>query len=345
MAQISQNQLSKLFQRLATSYRAGIDLRTSVQRETQSGSPAHQQKMKRVAKALDGGGSLAKALAATNGYFPELAVSVVKAGEAGGRLDDSFSRLGKHYKDLVAFRNSFLRAIAWPMFELLFAMGIVGLLMAICDWVFTSLEKQPINWLWMGSTVGNVIAYYVLAALFLTALGLAIIGTTRGWFGTVPLRLAMRIPLIGGTIRNLALSRFAWTMSVADNAGMNALDIAELSLNSTENAYYTQLGTEVKASLQAGHQFYPTFLNTNAFPDELLMQIENGETAGQLSESMAIASEEFQRKAEANLHAIGKIGMVLMMLLAAGVVAFIAIFGMSQYINFIQDLAKPNAFR
>jgi len=301
MAKISQNQLSKLFQRLATSYRAGIDLRSSIER-------------------------LAKAMAATNGYFPELVVSVVKAGEAGGRLDDSFTRLGKHYKDLVAFRNSFLQAIAWPTFELLFAIGIVGILMAICDWIFTSLEKQPINWLWMG-------------------IGLAIIGTARGWFGTAPLRLAMRIPLIGSTIRNLALSRFAWTMSVADNAGMNALDIAELSLNSTENVYYTQFAPEVKASLRAGHQFYPTFLNTNAFPDELLIQIENGETAGQLSESMAIASEELQRKAEANLHAIGKIGMVLMMLLGAGVVAFIAIFGMSQYANFIQDLAKPNAFK
>jgi len=75
------------------------------------------------------------------------------------------------------------------------------------------------------------------------------------------------------------------------------------------------------------------------------MQIENGETAGQLSESMAIASEELQRKAEANLHAIGKIGMVLMMLLATGVVASIVIFGGFQYTNFIQDLAKPNAFR
>ena len=75
------------------------------------------------------------------------------------------------------------------------------------------------------------------------------------------------------------------------------------------------------------------------------MQIENGETAGQLSESMAIASEELQRKAEAKLYAIGKIGMVLMMLLATGVVAFIALFGGLQYSNFIQDLAKPNAFR
>ena len=345
MAQISQNQLAKLFQRLATSYHAGIDLRSSVKRESQSGSPAHQQKMKRVAKSLDGGGSLAKALADTNGYFPELAVSVVKAGEAGGRLDDSFARLGKHYKDLVEFRNSFLRAIAWPAFELLFAIGIVGLLMAICDWIFTSLEKETIDWFWMGSTVGNVIAYYVLAAMFFTAVGIVIAGTMRGWFGSAPLRLAMRVPLIGTTIRCLALSRFAWTMSVADNAGMNALDIAELSLNSTENVYYTELGPEVETSLRAGNQFYPTFLNTNAFPDELLMQIENGETAGQLSESMAIASEDYQRRAESNLKAIGKIGMVLMMLFVAGVVAIIAIFGMSQYLNLIQEMAQPNAFK
>ena len=329
MAKISQNQLAKLFQRLATSYRAGIDLRTSVKRESQSGSLAHQQKMKRVANALDGGGSLAKAMSETQGYFPELAVSVVKAGEAGGRLDESFSRLGKHYKDLVAFRNNFLRAIAWPAFELLFAVGIVGLLMAICDWIFSSLEKQPINWFWMGSTVGNVIAYYVLAALFFTAVGLTITGILRGWFGATPLQLAMKIPLIGSTIKCLALSRFSWTMSVAENAGMSALDIAELSLNSTENIFYTQFGPAVKSSLQAGNQFYPTFLSTNAFPDELLMQIENGETAGQLSESMAMASEEYQLKAEANLKTIGKIGMVLMMILAAGVVAFIAIFGLS----------------
>ena len=165
MAQISQNQLAKLFQRLATSYHAGIDLRSSVKRESQTGSPAYQQKMKRVAKSLDGGGSLAKALANTDGYFPQLVVSVVKAGEAGGRLDDSFARLGKHYKDLVTFRNNFLRAIAWPAFELVFAIGIVGLLMAICDWIFEGFEKPKIDWFWMGSTVGNVIAYYVLGGV------------------------------------------------------------------------------------------------------------------------------------------------------------------------------------
>ena len=134
-------------------------------------------------------------------------------------------------------------------------------------------------------------------------------------------------------------------MSVADNAGMNALDIAELSLNSTENAFYTQFVPDVKSSLREGNQFYPTFLNTNAFPDEMLMQIENGETSGQLSESMAIASEDYQRRAESNLQMLGKVGMVLMMLFVAGVVAFIAIFGMSQYNSFIQDLARPNAFK
>jgi type IV pilus assembly protein PilC len=344
MAKISQNKMATLFQRLATSYKAGIDIRSAVKREAQIGSPAYQQKMKTVVRALKGGGSLADALGATDGYFPELVVSVVKAGEVGGRLEDSFARLGKHYKDLVTFRNNFLRAIAWPAFEMLFAVLIIGLLMAICDWIFSSLKIKPFDWFWMGSTAGNVIAYYVLAAMFAATATMLVVGTMRGWFGALPLKLAMKIPLIGSTIRCLALSRFAWTMSVADNAGMNALDIAELSLNSTENFYYTQFKPQVKDSLRAGNQFYPTFRDTEAFPDDLLIQIDNGETAGQLAESMALISEDYQKRAEANLEAIGKIGFILMMLFVGGLVAFILIFAISQYANLINGLAQPNAF-
>jgi type IV pilus assembly protein PilC len=333
--------MAKLFNRLATSYKAGIDIRSSIDRETKQGSPAYQQQMKVVAKGVEGGGSLANAFAATDGYFPDLVVSVVKAGETGGRLEESFARLGKHYQDLVDFRNGFLQAIAWPAFELVFAVLIGGLLIAICDNIFSAMEMETFDWFWMGSTMGNVIAYYVLAFLLFAGTTILVTGIMRGWFGTLPLRLAMKIPLIGDTIQCMALSRFAWTMSVADNAGMSALDTAELSLNATENFYYTQLNPEVKDSLQSGRQFYPTFLDTEAFPEDVLIHMENGETAGELAESMERISAELQKRAQANLHIIGKIGFVLMLMFAGGAVAFIMIFAVSQYANLLSGLAQP----
>ena len=345
MARISQTQMAKLFNRLATSYTAGIDLRTAYQRETETGSPSYRINAKQVYKGLKDGRPLADSMALADGYFPELAVSVVKAGEAGGRLEESFSRLGKHYENLVKFRTNFLAAIAWPAFELVFAIFLVGGLMAICDSILRAMEKQPINWLLMGSTTGNVLAYFVLVALLFAGLTVLILGTSRGWFGTLPMQIAMKIPLIGKTITALAMSRFAWTMSVAENAGMSAVETADLALRATDNFFYDRLRPKVNKHIQSGVSFYRAFKSTDSIPDDVLIYIDNGETAGQLAETMTRCSEELQQRAERNLKAIGTIGFVLMMMLTAGLVLLIVVFAMSGYIGMLNDLSKPGAFR
>jgi type IV pilus assembly protein PilC len=340
MARISQSQMAKLFQRLATSYSAGIDIRSAVKRETSNGSPSYQIHTKMIYDQISNGEPLADAMASADGYFPDLAISVVKAGEKGGRLEESFARLGDHYKSLVTFRNNFLSAIAWPAFELVFAIVICGGLIFLCDFIMDSIGFEKIDWFWMGSTTGNIIAYFVLIGLFFTGLTTLVVGTIRGWFGNFPMKVALKIPLIGSTLQSLALSRFAWTMSIAENAGMDAIEIAKLSLRSTENFFYKQLEPEVIDSIRAGNAFYPTLLETECFPDDFLVYVDNGEQAGELAESMDRASHELQDRAERNLQAIGKIGFVAMMMFVAAVVAFIAIFAVSQYVKLLNGVAN-----
>lgn len=330
--------MAKLFHRLATSYTAGVDLRTAYKRESETGSPAYREKSLKVFKQLGGGRPLAEAMANTDGYFPDLAISVVKAGEIGGRLDESFAKLSKHYYDLVRFRRNFLAAIAWPAFELVFAILIVGGLMAICDSIFETMGMEKFNWLGMGSTIGNVIAYFVLVAFLFAGFAILVLGTARGWFGTLPIRIAMKIPLIGNTIECLALSRFSWTLSVAENAGMNPVEAAQLSVRSTENFFYTSLEDDICRKLQNGHSFYKTLKSTDSFPEDLLIYVDNGETAGELAESMERASEELQARAELNLKAIGTIGFAAMMILVAGLILVIVVFAMSQYVNILNSL-------
>jgi type IV pilus assembly protein PilC len=340
MARISQSQMAKLFQRLATSYTAGIDIRSAYRRETEMGSSAYRLNAQSIYKQLGQGKELAEAMSETNGYFPDLAISVVKAGERGGRLDDAFSRLGDHYKSLVDFRNKFLNAIAWPAFEFVFAILLVGGLMALCDNIFSSMEMEKFDWLGMGSTVGNVIAYFVLVLLAFASFTLLVLGTVRGWFGTYPMQIAMKLPLIGKTIECLALSRFAWTMSVAENAGMNAIENMKLSLRATENFYYKRLEPFICSSLREGRQFYPSLEETGAFPNDLLIYVENGETAGELAETMDRASHELQARAESNLKTIGMIGFVCMIIFVALLVLGICVFAMTQYLNMLNDVAN-----
>jgi len=340
MAKISMSQMAKLFHRLATTYTAGIDLRAAYALEEKTGDSKYRSNAQAINRQLGEGKSLAESMENLNGYFPNLAVSVVKAGERGGRLEESFARLSQHYSSLVAFRNKFLASIAWPLFELTFAILIVGLFIYLCDSLYSAMGMEVIDWFGMGSTLKNVAAYFVLVLLFFSAASFVAVGSVRGWFGSVPLRIAMRIPLIGKTIQCLALSRFAWTLSVAENAGMNAIETAQLALRSTENFYYTSLEPVVCHNLQQGHQFHQTFSATDSFPEELITFIKNGEISGELAESMSRASAELQAKAEINLKAISVIGFVMTMMLVGALVLAILIFAMQAYLSILNNAAN-----
>ena len=73
--------MAKLFHRLATSYSAGVDIRSVYTREANSGSPAYRLNARRVLDEINQGKTLAVAMRNTNGYFPDLAIVVVQAGE------------------------------------------------------------------------------------------------------------------------------------------------------------------------------------------------------------------------------------------------------------------------
>ncbi|QEG23065.1 type II secretion system F family protein [Mariniblastus fucicola] len=343
MARISYRQLAKLFQRLGTSYSAGIDLLSIYDKETRIAGSTYRSKSSQIRDQLADGDSLTDAMTATEGYFPDLALAVVRAGEKSGRLEDSFLRLSTHYDNLVKFRTRFLNSIAWPAFELVASIGIIGLLILVMHWVMVDIGGiDPIDWFGMGSTTGNFLLYCVVVASFATIAFLLVFGSMKGWYGTLPMRIARRVPLLGKTLEHLSLSRFAWAMSASENAGMDVLEIGKLSLEATENYYYQMVIPEVLYDLRKGKSFAKTFRATDAFPEDFVTMIENGETAGKLAETMHQTSLDLQEKAEANLQIISKIGFVLMMgfvgiVLATAIILLYKKLVIDQYQNILDD--------
>ena len=274
MARISYRQLAKLFQRMGTSYSAGIDLLSIYDKESRIAGKTYRQKSTQIKNQLAEGDSLTDAMAATEGYFPDLALAVVRAGEKSGRLEDSFLRLSKHYDSLVKFRTRFLNSIAWPAFELAASIGIIGLLILVMHWVMVDIGGvDPIDWFGMGSTTGNFLLYCGVVGFFALVVFLLIFGSVKGWYGTLPMRIARKVPLVGKTFEHLSLSRFAWAMSAAENAGMDVLETGKLSLEATENYYYQMVIPEVLYDLRKGKSFSQTFLATDAFLKRLLLRL------------------------------------------------------------------------
>jgi type II secretory pathway component PulF len=328
MARASKNQLAKFFYRLATSYSAGIDLRAAIQRETQTGAPAYRRMMRDMLADIESGVSLTKAFKNRGEFFPQLVLAVTRAGEKGGRLDEAFRRLAAHYDSLVKFRNRFLVAISWPVFELVLAVGILGLLILVLGFIYDMNNMRPVDWFGLRrlglevGTTGNFVIYVMLVMAVAAGIVAFAVGMNRGWFGLYPMRIARRLPLIGPTIEALSLSRFAWTASIAENAGMEAGETMELALQSTQNYYYERLIPQVTEGVRSGRQFFPVLDETKAFPQDLLLLVDNGETSGQLAETMERGSEQLQEKAESNLKIIAQVGFFLTLMFVGVVMAF-----------------------
>jgi type II secretory pathway component PulF len=312
MPKITKSQMAKMFGRLAIGYSAGLDIRALFAREAETGSSIYRRHANQIHRGITQGSSLADAMRSAHGYFPELATSIVQAGEKGGRLEDAFRRLSEHYENLVKFRNGFLISIAWPVFELVFAIAVIGALILVMGWL---MGEDAIDWFGMGSAIGNFAFFVLVVFLLFSCLSLIVVGTMKGWFGDLPMRIARRIPLVGAVIEGFALSRMAWTMSIAENSGMHAVETARLAVQSTQNYIYQQAEPGIAAAVERGSSFYPAFKQSGVFPRDFLIYVENGETAGALAESMERASWELRTRAENNLKIIGTVGFVCTLLL------------------------------
>ena len=325
MTKISLSSAAKLFQRLATGYRAGIDLRTLWQHETKAISPILSRNSKAIASQLDDGVVLASAMENCNGYFSPLVIAVVSAGEQGGRLEQSFERLAHHYDQLHRFRRTLLTAMMWPLFELGLSILVIGATILLMGWALSGSGRDGIDWFgWGWGTRAYFLLYVLTVMFFAAAIFTFILGINRNWFGDWPMAIARRIPVVGGVIQNLSLARMTWALSATLEAGIDVRDGLAYGFRATQNRYYTSCEANVVQRIDSGQPIHDSLVAQEKFPDEFLTFVQNGEISGELPETMQRLSNMYQERAENGLKVLGTLGFVAT-LLFIGMILIVAI--------------------
>jgi general secretion pathway protein F len=130
-APLSGAALVQFTQQLGTLLGAGLPLDRSLQLllELPEGERARNVVM-RVRERVRGGASLSRALEEEHGAFSRLYVSMVRAGEAGGALDETLKRLADYLERARSLRESVLGALVYPAFLLFGVLGSLVLLLA-----------------------------------------------------------------------------------------------------------------------------------------------------------------------------------------------------------------------
>ncbi len=289
---IATRSLAQMCRRVGTGLRSGVDVVKVWDTEALHGNAAKKRHATEVKQQVSGGESLAKALRATDGYFPPIVCELVEVGEATGRVDEILLRLADHYDHQLQLRRTFMGMILFPMIQLAAGIVIVGLLILILGMI------QPGLGLFGLSGPGGLVIYTCCVISMGAALTLLTLAVLRGWFGGILTQIGMKIPVIGGAIEAGALARMTWTLAAALDAGVDARSAVRMSLNSTQNALYEDQVITAQMQVQAGKAFHETFLATGVFNEEFLTNLEVAEMSGTYSDSLYRLAGQYQEKFE-----------------------------------------------
>ena len=298
--QLSNKALAELCHRLAVETDSGIDIRRTWQREADMARGRTRPYFVGIRDAVARGDSLSISLARTGSLLPPLFLEMTHVGEQTGTLGRVLRRLESHYRRQVQAQRLFLGAIAWPMFELAFAILVIGVLIWVMGIVAQRNNGEPIDILGLGlvGTRGLIIYTNFIIAIGLCIAGL-VVSIKRGMLWTRPLQRALfRIPVIGTALERIALARLAWALHLTLNVEMDLRRVVPLALRTTGSEYYIQHTDRIVGDVARGDPLHVAFSRSGVFPAEFVDALTVAEESGRIVESMERLSNRYEEEAE-----------------------------------------------
>jgi type IV pilus assembly protein PilC len=274
--------------------------------------------------------------------FPESMIDLVGVGEQTGALPDILKSLAGHFENTIRLRRSFYSAIAWPAFQLVAAILVIGGLLLILGIIAESRGGTAIDILGLGLYgTSGAIKWFTLTfgTLFVGYVGGMII--RRSLMGQrVFDPLVLRIPVLGTCIRSFAIARFSWSFALTQQSGMSIEPSLTQSFRATSNGAFIAAGPMAWAAIREGVSLHDALADTQLFPADYLSIVDVAETSGTVPEALDRVGPELEAQARRSLEMLASALAWLIWCLVAGFIVFLIFRVFSFYINQLNDALK-----
>jgi general secretion pathway protein F len=258
----------------------------------------------RVRRSVEEGASLADAFARHPRVFDELYVSMVRAGEAGGALDQILKRLADFLEEWQRIRDVVVSALLYPLFLSVFAAGAVAVLMVFVVPRFAEVfgdmgARLPAATRALMAVSQFLRRFWWLLGAGIVAAGLALVFGARSprwrsWWD----RNVLRLPLVGSLAVKIQVSRFARVFGTLIASGVPILRALEIVTGTLTNAVFSSSLASVQAGLKEGQGVAEPLRRAGVFPPVFLHMVAVGEETGRLEEMMLTVAASFDREVE-----------------------------------------------
>jgi general secretion pathway protein F len=344
---VKKSEIAAFTRQMATLIKAGIPLADTLGALVdQVSNVRFKTPLSEVRAAVNEGSSLADALAKHPKLFDELFVSMVRAGELAGNLDDVLTRLAEFLESSQKLKSKVQGAMIYPSVMIVVGVVIMTVLMVKVIPNITSMFKQQgksLPWNTRLLIFTSDVALQWWWAFLLGAIGAVIlfVNWKRSREGRqVWDRFTLRLPVVGELVRTINVSRFSRTLGTMLQSGVPMLRALETARQIVGNVLIQQAVEDAKRAVTEGESLAQTLKKSGQFPATMIHMVAVGEKAGQLEQMLERVATTYDSEIDAKLSRFTSLLEPLMLVVMGGAVAFI-VFSILQPIMDLGQLSGP----
>ena len=289
---------------LSTMVASGLPLTDALNVLEIQSEPAMARVIGDVLRDIQGGSTIGDSLQKHDRVFSPVYVSLVRAGEAAGVLDDVLKRLAANLEKQKEFRAKTKGALIYPVIV------VIGMLLVTVVMMVFVIPKLSAMYADFGADlplptriligISNLMTGFWYVFLVLIGGG---IFAFRSWVKTDVGRLAfdqflLKMPVFGKLRSEIDLAEVARTLSLLLGAGISLLEALEIVKNSVANTVYRLAINSIIEGVKKGSSFSISLTKEGVFPPLLSNMVSVGEETGKMDEVLLKVSSYFEDEAE-----------------------------------------------
>ena len=296
----------QLFSRqLYTLMRSGVPILRSLSGLIESTTnAAFARVIASLKESLEAGRDLSTAMRQHPAVFSPFYVTMVRVGEATGRLDEIFMRMFEHLEFERETRARIKEALRYPIFVLIAMVVAVAVINVFVIPAFAKVyaglgAELPLMTRILIETSRITIDYgwLMLAGIVLAAAGFRMWRATPGG-RLVWDRVKLQMPITGTIVLKSTLTRFARTLALSLRSGIPAAQALTVVAEVTDNAWVASRVEQMRNGIERGESILRTAQAAAVFNPVVLQMIAVGEETGSIDELMQEVAEMYEREVD-----------------------------------------------
>ncbi|MDR0346860.1 MAG: type II secretion system F family protein [Coriobacteriales bacterium] len=278
---------------------------------------------------LQRGSTLSEAMAARGRTFPELLISMIRAGENTGKLDVTCEKMAVNYDKEHRLNAKMRQALVYPIILIVLIIGVVLIIFTFVLPQFMGLfENMELP---LPTKIVMGISDFLLAwGVWLLVGVIALVAGLIMLFRQPRPRRAfdhfkLMLPKIGQLLRIIYTARFARTLSSLYVSGISMIQALVIARDTVGNTYIAAQFDGVIEALGNGRTLSQALATVDGFEPKLRSTVLIGEESGNLEKMLESVADQYEYDSEMATQSLVTLIEPVLIVVMATIVAFVII--------------------